>query len=595
MFGKKAWIGTVALILVIVVVAAVARHEVRKKKTRREKPKSSERFQPKMELLPADRTSARRQVVYALQRAQEQQDFRQAAFLNSLLAQEALERSRRTLKAWEERRDAETGLVPRELSRGMDFWNAKDTAADMFPFLLIASHFLDPSGEMLWLEAMKTERRLCGPLPCMIRFKPANVEEETTRARIFGASEYAKDGLLAVAERLGRGPWFERLEEVAQAILGAADIRTTRGLMAASTAEVNGDLLQVLSRLAWATGNDKYIEMAERIADTYLFDILPANGDLPAEDWDFVRGAATTSTLRLRDHGNEIIPGLSEAYFLEKLRGRPRAQQYREPLKNMLDAVLETGRTPDGLWADRVDLGTRKSLNDTVCDNWGYLLNAYMTFDLAEGTSVYTEEVRRAMRGAAARKSFEWEKRSHDGYADSLESMLYALAWQDLPEGRLWLDDEMEVMFAVQSPNGIVSGRYLDGNFIRTAMLYAGYKMQGIVTDPWTDQVRLGAAWDASAGKLTVFLSADPKWSGKLRFDPPRHRLTWKLPRNYPRLNATPEWFVVEPERTYIVTDLTTGGETEHAGVELARGLKIDPDPRNLSRWLTVAEKRTDK
>jgi hypothetical protein len=80
-----------------------------------------------------------------------------------------------------------------------------------------------------------------------------------------------------------------------------------------------------------------------------------------------------------------------------------------------------------------------------------------------------------------------------------------------------------------------------------------------------------------------------------LRFDPPRHRLTWKLPRNYPRLNATPEWFVVEPERTYIVTDLTTGGETEHAGVELARGLKIDPDPRNLSRWLTVAEKRTDK
>ena len=35
-----------------------------------------------------------------------------------------------------------------------------------------------------------------------------------------------------------------------------------------------------------------------------------------------------------------------------------------------------------------------------------------------------------------------------------------------------WVDDEIAAMFALQRRDGLVSGMYLDGNFVRTAMLY---------------------------------------------------------------------------------------------------------------------------
>jgi len=72
--------------------------------------------------------------------------------------------------------------------------------------------------------------------------------------------------------------------------------------------EVNGDLLQVLSRMYWFTGKREYLEWAAAIADYYL------NAQhLPTLALD---------RLRIRDHGCEIISGLCEVYLAPPIHGR---------------------------------------------------------------------------------------------------------------------------------------------------------------------------------------------------------------------------------------------------------------------------------
>ena len=543
-----------------------------------------------VQVLPPDRISARRHLIVALYGALERNDFQQAALLNSILAQEAVQRAYRTLKLWEKLRDPETGLVPRGTNFREAFWNPKDTGADLFPFLLLASQYVD-SNERLWLDSLAKEREVCGPMPCTIYFQPTSVVKEDLSDTIFGASEFAKDGLLAVVERSGIGPGFKRLEEIAQTVIGVAPIGTQRGKIPSSATEVNGNMLQVLSRLYWATKNVAYLQMAERIAETYLFDILPQSGYLPSSDWNFSKDTRASTYFSFRDHGSEIIPGLSEIYFLEKALQRPQALLYREPLKKFYDLILEVGRTPDGLWYNTVDTKTREPRDKEVADTWGYILNGLHTFDLAEGTAIYAHEIRRTMRAAAARKSFPWEtSMPHDGYADTIESMLYLLPWFDDPECDRWVDDEIEVMFQMQSASGIVSGGYLDGNFNRTALLYATYKTRGITAHPWSEDVYVGAAYDRKNRDVYVYLSVAAQWDGVLKFDNPRHRTIWNLPFEYPRLNGTPEWFVVEPEKTYAVVNLKTGKRFLFLGRALAEGLKMNLGERDSSVSLKISE-----
>jgi len=523
--------------------------------------------------LPPDWVSARRFVVADLHKALARGDFEQAAQLNSILAQEAFQRAYRASQAWETVRDPKTGLVPKATHPKMAFWNTKDVAADLFPFLLLASQYLDQDSEGLWLEALANEREICGPMPCSIQFYPARVMDEDRPTVIFGASEYAKDGLLAITERSGRGPWFERMGEVMNALIDAAYVQTEAGEICDRGTEVNGEMLQVLSRLCWATGNDRYLEMAERIGEAYLFDVFPKNGYLPATYWDFEAGQPQGEDFRIRDHGSEIVPGLTELYLFEKLQGRPQAQRYREPLKLFLDAVLALPRTEDGLWYNTVNAKTGEVLDAHPIDTWGYILLGYQTFDMAEGSDIYGPEIERVMKAAASRQSFPWEGNDLDGYADAIESMLYLLPWHNVPECHRWVDDEVEVMLSKQSDSGFIEEWYLDGNYIRTALLYATYKTQGITLTPWREDVRLGTAYDSDAGELYVHLSADAEWEGSLRFDLPRHRTIWNLPFEYPRLNGTPEWFTVEPEGAYTVVNLDSGEESIHSGQQLADGL----------------------
>jgi hypothetical protein len=222
-------------------------------------------------IAPSDRVTARRLVVAALHDALTRGDYEQAAMLNATLSQEAFQRAYRTLKAWETVRDSNTGLVPHAASPFYNEWDSEDVAADLFPHLLIAGTYLDPDNTTSWVQALTNEREICGPLSCRIELASGTVVEEDLDTRLFGTSEYAKDGLLAITERFGPGPWLDRMNEGIDAILDAAYVETQAGLIPSNGTEANGELLQVLTRLYWATGDERYLQMAERIGEAYLF------------------------------------------------------------------------------------------------------------------------------------------------------------------------------------------------------------------------------------------------------------------------------------------------------------------------------------
>jgi hypothetical protein len=83
------------------------------------------------------------------------------------------------------------------------------------------------------------------------------------------------------------------------------------------------------------------------------------------------------------------------------------------------------------------------------------------------------------------------------------------------------------------------------------------WKTQGLTVDPWRADVHFGAV--LVDGVLCISLWADRPWSGRLRFDQPRHHLYLHLPIDYSRLNQSLEWFTVEPAALYRVEGLPTG------------------------------------
>jgi hypothetical protein len=403
--------------------------------------------------------------------------------------------------------------------------------------------------------------------------------------------EFAKDGLLPLLERLGGEPWIGRTQELARAVDGAAPVKTRFGQIPSEKSEVNGQALQVLSRLYWATGDDRYRTSAERIARAYLELALPDTDWLPTRSWDFKRDRSSTPVLQLRDHGNEVVAGLVEYHLIETVRGDPGAAEHRIHVRAMLDRLLDVGRTPEGLWKSEIDLKTGKSRSYALSDNWGYLYAAYLTQAIIEetwpgGDLMVAERYRAAARAgleAAARLDlYPWQGAEQDGYADTIESALYVHSRLPAPTAASWIDRQAGTLFGAQADDGRVEGGYLDGNFVRTALLYSAWQSRGVRIEPWEPGTMLGAVPDGEC--LLVALATGQAWQGRVVFDTPRHRLQLGLPVDYPRLNAWPEWWISEPGQRYAVS-LSDGTNSRFTGEELAAGLPLSLAPGTASQF----------
>ena len=151
------------------------------------------------------------------------------------------------------------------------------------------------------------------------------------------------------------------------------------------------------------------------------------------------------------------------------------------------------------------------------------------------------------------------------------------------PRAERWVDRQAGTLFGAQDATGRVEDRYLDGNFVRTALLYSGWQSQGVRVDPWEPGVLLGAVSDGDCVQLA--LGSGHQWDGRIVFDAPRHRTILNLPMAYPRLNGWPEWFTADTDSVYHVSDLSAGSAREMTGAELLSGVPMQLGPGSERDW----------
>jgi hypothetical protein len=487
---------------------------------------------------------------------------------NARQANEAFFRSRRFVDGWLAHADPATGLIPVNLQA--DHWNARDAAADNYPFMVLTAAMTDrPLLEGRMLDMLRTERRLTcrvNRLPDAYSFSKqgwlrAEIDHETV---LLEGAEYVKDGLLPITEWLGPSPWSERAIGIIDDIWEHARVETPFGRLPTLNFEINGNLLQACSRLFWLTGEKKYLERAIRLGDYYLL------GDHhPTRDME---------RLELSDHSCEVLNGLSELYVACAHAAPEKRAAYRQPLHAMYDRLLEIARNEHGLFYREIDNRTGEH-GGALTDNWGYNYYGIHAIALIDGTASYRDAVRHALGNL--KEHYTGRGGMHpgnpDSYADSIEGAITLFAREPIPSAAEWIDSEIRTLWSMQHPDGIIRGCHSDGNFARTSLLYALWKTQGVVVEPWRADVRFGAVQAGDALYLSII--ADEPWYGRLVFDRPRHETHMHLPLDYPRLNHFPEWFTTEGDRCYLARNAISGEESAEPGRRLWEGVPIALEP----------------
>ncbi len=475
-------------------------------------------------------------------------------------ANEGWLRSQKFMKDWLKEADTTTGLIPRNLYESKDIWNAQDAAADNYPFMVLTSYFTDQDifqGQMhqiLDTEIQLTSRM--GTLPDTYSFSRASYElpEIDTGLIIFGASEYVKDGLLPITEWLGESAWSERMVQILDDIWYFAPISTPFGNIPSRDVEINGEMLQTLSRVYWMTGEQKYLEWALRLGDYYLL-----GNSHPTRDFQ---------SLRLRDHGCEIISGLCELYYTLHYEDPQKKEIYKPHIYEILDRILEVGRNKDGLFYNVVNPQTGEVIDEGIADNFGYTYNGYYTVYLIDSIDTYRETMIQALQNLDKYRFYDWERGSSDGYADAIEGAINLYNREPDESLAQWIDSQIQVMWMMQDSSfrenalpwkgsGIIEGWHGDGNFARTTLMYNLWKTGGTYVRPWRQDLIIGANYDEE--KLSLFIKTDQNWFGKLFFDYERHKEIFNMPQDYPRINQFQEWWPLKKNQRYWISDQNGG------------------------------------
>jgi hypothetical protein len=505
-----------------------------------------------------------------------------AARANGIQFERAVAASRRVLKAWLAHADGETLLLPDRPypDRSRRVYTPHNSGADLYPYLILTAQLTDPDlYHGRFMEMLRSEVRHT----TVQRSIPAELNLSTHRpgaASFFGAAEYAKDGLIAVTEYLGRTPWFYRMVDMMADAMTDAPVPSRFGRLPAADAETNGDYLQALVRIASMTGDQRFLSWARRIGDAYIEEVLPGSGGVPGYTWDFEKHTGAPR-LRLRDHGNETIVGLVMLFALEQQLASSRAKIYQPVIQRMLDRVLASAN-PDGLLYNEVNVETLAPIDRVLSDNWGYVYGAVYSYYLVTGDTRYRDAVRHVLRNLPKYRKHVWEPRqdpalplgSFDGYADAIESAIYLVSREPVPEAFDWIESEMDVMLRMQRSDGHLEDWYGEGNFNRTALIYAYMKSQGVRPERWEPGVRVGAV----RGGDRLQLHLDMPAARRVQFDFARHRRVLNFDKNYVRLNEFPEWFVVDENHLY---RLRLSGSNDHPrvylGSELIAGIEMAP------------------
>lgn len=443
-------------------------------------------------------------------------------------------------------------------------WTYRDTAADCYPFYVWAAFYTDEKLlNTVMIDTLEAEQRLCNHvdrLPVPYDMDAKQKVPGSHDAIIFGASEYAKDGLTPIVEITGpESPWFARMRGIIDDTFKHARYETPYGKIPSKNIEVNGELLQMLPRLYCVTGEKKYLDWAHRLADHYL---------LPGE---FVPG-------KLQDHGCEIIGGLGLLFAIDAKAARDKCRQYQPHLQYMFDEILRRGTNSDGVIVGALQPKPGPHDSVRIGDGWGYDLVGFLDYDLALESERYSAAIRRPLENLLKPRyeRFNWDHGSRDNVADSVEGGLYLLRRFPTPEGFVWADREIATLLVDHTdPERLWGTHKLEANTVRTVLIHTMLHTRNTLARPWQQGLRLGAA--PCDDGICIFMKSDEPYEGRIVFDIPRHRLYMGFTQDWPRMNAVPEWFTVEPDyrHRYTVENVDSSSSREFTGESLAAGLPM--------------------
>jgi len=462
-------------------------------------------------------------------------------------------------------------------------WNYRDTAADCYPFYVWAAYYTDK--ELLntvMIDTLKAEQRLCNHLDRLPVRYDMDAEQKIVipfDAMIFGASEYAKDGLIPIVEITGKdSPWFDRMRGLVDDIFKYARIDTPYGKIPSTNIEINGELLQLLPRLYRMTGERKYLDWAHRLADYYLL-------------------AGTFVPSRLSDHGCEIIGGLGLLFAVDSMACPAKCAQYKPHMQYMCDEILRRGTNSDGIIVGSLQEEPGPHDNVGVRDGWGYDFVGFLDYDLGLGTDRYRKAIRRAMSNLLKPRyeEFNWDHGSRDNIADSVEGGLYLSCRIPVTEAFVWADREIATILVDHTdPNRLWGVHKLEANTVRTVLIHTMLHTRNTIARPWREDLQLGAA--PCPGGICIYMESHRPYEGLLQFDIPRHRLYMGFEKNWPRMNTMPEWFTVEPDEShwYRVTDVDAESTQVLSGKLLREGFPVRLETNTPLR-LTVSRQPHEK
>ena len=97
---------------------------------------------------------------------------------------------------------------------------------------------------------------------------------------------------------------------------------------------------------------------------------------------------------------------------------------------------------------------------------------------------------------------------------------------------------------------------------------------QGLIARPWDIGMELGAS--ATSNSLIVRIKARENYTGKIIFDVPRYKYYMGVEKDWPRMNTLPEWFTVDFDTTYRITNVGTQKAQTRTGRQLHDGLGLN-------------------
>ena len=360
---------------------------------------------------------------------------------------------------------------------------------------------------------------------------PADLDLETGKLgppSLFGAAEYAKDGLIAVTELLGRTPWFYRMVDMTAdahgARAGRERLRPAAGRRRRAERRRAPD-----ARPARPDDRRPALPRVGRADRRRLRAGGPARATTacPATAGTS-RSTRARTAMRLRDHGNEIVVGLVLLHALETERGGERAHVLPRAARAGCSTASSPRPTPTACSTTRSAPSDLAPASERLSDNWGYVYGAVYTFYMVTGEARYRDAVRRVLRNLPRYRGHDWESGSQDGYADAIESALYLVNREPVPEALDWIETETKRLIAFQQPDGTIERWYGDGNWNRTLLLYAHDEDAGLLPRRLAARA-CGSAPCARASACSSRWRRPRGWKGRLRFDYARHRRVAEL------------------------------------------------------------------